>query len=157
MANARIGVTLPTNSSFTRGEDKCIILEGFVTDGTAIAGEAVKLDTTDPEKLVRAGDNEDAIGVLAFDPAWGVAISAAPTAGLSARVIAWGPCQAKFTSTGDNEMGGKALSLAPGAGIFGIHADGKYNYGTLLDKRGLNSSSGTLHEIFFKGLTRNDT
>ena len=157
MVNARIGEDIPLDSSTPYGEDKCIIEEGFVADGTASDGLAVKLDTTDPEKVVLAGDNEAAHGILLYNPKAGVAKGTAPTAGTKVRVLVHGPVCWRLTISADNVMGGQDLSLAPGSGLGGPTADGKNHYARLLDKRAKNASTNDEHIVFWDGMHINST
>jgi hypothetical protein len=157
MANTRIGDPIPKESSLPYGEDKCIILEGYVADGTAVDAEAVIPDTTDPEKLIRAGDNVEALGVLLFNPKAGVVKGTAMTAGTKVRVLISGPVCWRLTISADNVLAGNSLSLAPGSGLGGPGADGKWNYATLIDKRAKNASTNDEHIVNWHGCQRNDT
>lgn len=157
MANTRAPVAaIDPNSSFPFGEDKCVVLDGFIVDGTVMDGIHVKLDTTTLNQLVQCGDNEQGLGILVFDPAWGVAKGTAPTAGYSARVCVHGPVTARLTIAADNVMGGASL-CADAAGVLGVPGDGDSNVATLLDRRALNAATASEHIIMYRGRYLNST
>jgi hypothetical protein len=156
MANARDPVAkIPNNSSFPFGEDKCIVVDGYTWDGTAVDGNLVKLDTTVNNKIVQCGANEDALGVAVYDPTLGFAKGVAPTAGLPARVCIHGPVSARYTGSTGNIMGGFTL-LAAAAGVCSPAADNNNSIGTLLDHEALDPATASEHIIMFRGNMRND-
>lgn len=161
MVNDRIGKDIPNNTSFPYGEDKCMILEGFVTDGTAKAGQGVQLDTTDPEKLVQTGDGDSAfLGILVFNPRWvdsndaTITFTGTPKAGQEARVCIRGPCVASINCTTDDFMGGMGLQCA-GSGLLDEVAAAAHKVATLIDKRAKNSAGGALHIVYVDGVLYN--
>jgi hypothetical protein len=161
---ARSGEPIPSNSSFPYGETKCIIRDGFVTDGTVMDGYAVKIAAiTTPRTLAQtAADTDVVAGILDYDPTWVDSSNApcakgtAPKTGQNARICVLGPVCARVTmGSGANKMCGESLGVTA-AGKLITAADGKNPCAYLLDDR-VTDNATSEHIVYFHGNHVNST
>ena len=154
MAVTRIPIKEIGDSSFPFGRDKCLIIT-MVADGTIIAGDLVKADTTNPNKAITATVGAE-LGIVAKHPdfAWVTAI----TADTVVEVVVKGPTVALVVTGNDTTFCGFPLSAHADNGTLiptvGTAASATSTCATLLDYRANDASER--HIVQFNGLALND-
>lgn len=146
---------LDPNSSFPFGEDKCIVKEMGVADGTIKAGNAVMHTSITDFTLIptnaAGSDTVSPIGIAVKDP--DIPFGTAIPANRKLRVCIRGPVLATVThGAGVNLRGGEALNCAAAGVLTGPASAAGYKCATLLDKRAADSVTAELHVVFFDGI-----
>ncbi len=144
------------NSSTPFGEDKCLILDIGVSDGTIVDGDAVMFTSvTDFTVIQTSGAGSDAvspIGIVLKDPS--ITKGTAIPAGRRLRVCVRGPVVARVThGAGVNLRGGEALNCAAAGVLTGPATAAGYKCATLLDKRAADSVTAAEHIVYFDGIS----
>jgi len=154
---ARQGIAdLDPNSSFPFGENKCIVKEVGVSDGTIKAGNVVMYTSiTDFTVIQTSGagsDNVTPIGIAVKDP--DIPFGTAIPANRKLRVCIRGPVLATVTHGATvNLRGGEALNCAAAGVLTGPATAAGYKCATLLDKRAADSVTAELHIVYFDGIS----
>jgi len=153
---AREGDPIDPNSSFPYGEEKCIVRDIGIADGTIVDGDAVMFTSiTDFTVIQTSGAGSDTvtpIGIAVKDP--DIPKGTAIPAGRRLRVCVRGPVYARIThGAGVNLRGGEAVNCAAAGVITGPATAAGYKCGTLLDKRAADSVTAAEHIIHFDGIS----
>lgn len=144
------------NSSCPFGEDKCLILDIGVSDGTIMDGNAVMFTSiTDFTVIQTSGAGSDSvtpIGIVLKDPS--ITKGTAIPAGRRLRVCVRGPVVARVThGAGVNLRGGEGLNCVAAGVLTGPSTAAGAHFATLLDKRAADSCTAAEHIVYVEGVT----